>query len=73
MNKQLVFSIIEHLRWIDRIVVYVWVGLSLLMIIAASLIFKEHGLNREFWYLIALIIATWLYPLYTLGFKLIPG
>jgi tryptophan-rich sensory protein len=73
MNSQRITGIIEHLRWIDRIVSYVWIGLSLLMIIAALIIYREHGLNREFWYVIALIAATWTYPVYTLGFKLVPG
>jgi tryptophan-rich sensory protein len=30
-------------------------------------------MNRESWLIIILLIATWTYPLYTLGFKLIPG
>ena len=73
MNKHLFISLVDKLRWVDQIVIGVWVALSLLMFISAWIVYQERGFNREFWYIIALVIATWTYPLYTLGFKLIPG
>lgn len=73
MNKQIYIGIVNKLRWIDQIVGGVWIVLSLLMFISAWIVYQEKGLNRDFWFIIALVIATWTYPLYTLGFKLIPG
>ena len=43
------------------------------MLVSGWIIYKEKGVNRELWYIIGLLLATWTYPLYTLGFKLIPG
>jgi tryptophan-rich sensory protein len=73
VNKQIYIGIVNKLRWIDQIVGGVWIVLSLLMFISAWIVYQEKGLNRDFWFIIALVIATWTYPLYTLGFKLIPG
>lgn len=56
-----------------RPVTYVWIALGLLMFISAWFIYQEKGFSRDFWYIIALLVATFTYPLYTLGFKLVPG
>jgi tryptophan-rich sensory protein len=73
MNKQLFVDLVSRLQWIDRIVVGVWIGLSILMLVAAGMVYSEKGINREFWLIVALLIASWTYPFYTLGFKLVPG
>jgi len=73
MNKQLTIDIVDKLRWVDQIVSYVWIALGLLMFISAWVIYQEKGFSRDFWYIIALLVATFTYPLYTLGFKLVPG
>jgi len=73
MDKQFFINLADKLRWIDQIVSGVWVVLSILMFISAWIIYREKGTNREFWLVVVLIGATWTYPLYTFGFKLIPG
>lgn len=73
MNKQLFINIVEKLHWIDQVVGGVWVVLSLLMIVSAWAVYKQNGFNRDFWFIIALVAATWTYPLYTLGFQQVPG
>jgi tryptophan-rich sensory protein len=73
MNKQLFINLVDKLRWVDQIVSYVWIALSLLIFISAWIIYQEKGFNRDFWYIIAIVVATFTYPLYTLGFKLVPG
>ena len=73
MNKQLYVNIVNRLAWVDQIVTYVWIGLSMLMFVSAWSVYQENGFSRELYYVIALIIATWTYPLYTLGFRLVPG
>jgi tryptophan-rich sensory protein len=73
MNRNFYIQIVDKLRWIDQIVGGVWIFLSLLMFFSAWIIYQKNGFSREFWYVIALMIATWTYPLYTVGFKLIPG
>ena len=73
MNKQIFIRFSQKLQWVDKIVGIVWVALSTLMFISAWIIVREYGFNREFWLVATLGIATWTYPLYTLGFKLIPG
>jgi tryptophan-rich sensory protein len=65
--------VVEKLSWIDRVVSYVWVFLSLLMLVSLYLLYGESGFSRECWLIVSLIIATWTYPIYTLGFKLVPG
>jgi tryptophan-rich sensory protein len=65
--------IVEKLSCIDRVVSYVWIFLSLLMFLSLYLLYEKLGLSRESWLVIFLLIATWTYPLYTLGFKLVPG
>ena len=73
MDKQHFINLVDKLRWVDQIVTGVWIVLSLLMFISAWFIYQEKGFNRDFWYIVGLVIATWTYPLYTLGFKLVPG
>jgi tryptophan-rich sensory protein len=69
----IVSSILEKLSWIDSIVSYVWVFLSLLMFSSLSLLYGKSGMSRESLLVIFLLIATWTYPLYTIGFRLVPG
>ncbi len=69
----IVSSILEKLSWIDSVVSYVWIFLSLLMLSSLSLLYGKSGMSRESLLVISLLIATWAYPLYTLGFKLVPG
>jgi len=66
-------SIVEKFAWIDRVVSYVWIFLSFLMFLSLSLLYSRLGISRESLLVISLLIATWTYPLYTLGFKLVPG
>jgi tryptophan-rich sensory protein len=68
-------SIVEKLYWIDNIVVYAWVILSILMIITLILLYnnKSNSFSTEVWLIFALLIATWTYPLYTLGYRLEAG
>ena len=67
-------NLVEKLRWIDVIVVYAWIVWTILMILSAYFLYSQDGtFSREVKLVIILIIATWSYPLYTLGFKLIPG
>lgn len=73
MNGHLSSDIALKLRWIDRVVSFVWIGLSALMFVSAWLVYREIGFHGEFWFVILLVAATWTYPLYTLGFKLVPG
>jgi tryptophan-rich sensory protein len=73
MNRNFYIQIVDKLKWIEQIVGIVWVFLSLLMFLSAWIIYQKNGFSREFWYVIALMIATWTYPLYTFGFKLVPG
>jgi tryptophan-rich sensory protein len=73
MNKFFYIQIVDKLKWIEQIVGSVWVFLSLLMFFSAWVVYQKNGFSREFWYVIALMIATWTYPLYTFGFKLLPG
>ena len=69
----IVRSIIDKLSWIDIIVSYVWVFLSILMFSSLFLLYSKSGMSQETLLVISLLMATWTYPLYTLGFKLIPG
>ncbi|NJL38424.1 MAG: hypothetical protein HC840_17700 [Leptolyngbyaceae cyanobacterium RM2_2_4] len=69
----IVSSILEQLSWIDSIVSYVWVFLSILMFSSLSLLYGRSGMSWESLLVIFLLIATWTYPLYTLRFKLVPG
>jgi tryptophan-rich sensory protein len=69
----IVNSILAKLSWIDNIVSYVWIFLSLLMFSSLSLLYAKSGLSRDSLLVIFLLIATWTYPVYTLGFKLVPG
>jgi tryptophan-rich sensory protein len=69
----IISKFIENLLWIDSVVLYVWIFLSLLMLLSLYLIYEKSGISRESWLVIFLLIATWTYPLYTFGFKLVPG
>jgi len=73
VKNQRLINITDKLKWIDRIVGLVWFGLSVLMIVSGFLVYVRIGLSGKFWLIPVLIAATWTYPLYTLGFKLIPG
>jgi tryptophan-rich sensory protein len=66
-------GIVEKLSWIDRVVSYVWIFLSLLMFSSLYLIYEKSGINNDSLLVVVLLIATWTYPLYTFGFKLVPG
>jgi tryptophan-rich sensory protein len=68
-------TLVKKLGWIDRVAGYVWVLLTLLMVLAIyALSQAEDGVwNRYSHHVIALIVVVWLYPLYTLGFRLVPG
>ena len=75
MYRNTAQSIVEKLYWIDNIVVYAWVILSILMIITLILLYnnKSNSFSTEVWLIFALLIATWTYPLYTLGYRLEAG
>ena len=73
MNRQLFINIVNRLAWVDQIVSYVWIALSMLMFVSAWNVYQEKDFSREFYYVIALIVATWTYPIYTLGFRLVLG
>jgi len=66
-------DIVRKLVWIDRVVGYVWIVLSVLMVVSGWLLYRENGLSFELYLIIGTIGATWTYPLYTLGFRLVPG
>lgn len=73
INREIFISLADKLSWIDKIVGGVWFFLSLLMFFSAGKVYQQKGFGYEFWLIIALIAATWSYPLYTFGYKLIPG
>ncbi len=60
-------GILKRLAWIDRVVAYVWVFLSLLMVMSFILLYNASGMSRESGLVVALLVATWTYPIYTLG------
>lgn len=63
--------LVENLTWINDVVSYVWIALTLLMIGSLYLLHKKD--HREFWLIVILLIATWLYPLYSLNFAVVAG
>ena len=64
----------SKLQWVDRIVSLVWVGLSELKVAAVWRLYRSGGgFTREVILVILLMAGIWTYPLYTLGFRLIPG
>ena len=73
VKNQRLINITDRLKWIDRIVIFAWMGLSILMIVSGLLVYRQIGFNGKFWLIPVLMAATWTYPLYTFGFKLIPG
>jgi tryptophan-rich sensory protein len=70
-----------HLRippgweWVERIVGFVWLGLFACMGAASWLAYNSGGVNavRDGRLLIGLLLVCLLYPVYTLGMKVIPG
>lgn len=68
-------STVKSLAWIDQVAGYVWVFLTLLMILAIYLLARSEGQawQRYSYHVLTLIIVVWLYPLYTLGFWLVSG
>jgi tryptophan-rich sensory protein len=66
-------TIVRKLSWIDRIVGVVWIALSGLMLAALYLLYVKSGFSEGSLLVILLLVATWTYPFYTLGFRLIPG
>ena len=63
-------AILSKFSWIDKIAAFVWIGLTILILIALQLIIIEEGrLGMGSILIIILIIIIWLYPLYTLGFS----
>jgi tryptophan-rich sensory protein len=66
-------TIVEKLSWIDAVVVYVWMVLVSLMIVAGILLFQTKGLGKEVLLVGFMIVATLSYPLYTFGYQLLPG
>ncbi|NJL11284.1 MAG: hypothetical protein HC908_17110 [Calothrix sp. SM1_7_51] len=44
-----------------------------MMFLSLYLLYEKSGISRESLLVVFLLIATWTYPLYTFGFKLVPG
>ncbi len=63
-------KVVKRLSWIDRVIMPVWVFLTLLIFLAFYLVILEedHTWNQYTYRILYLIIIIWLYPLYTLGF-----
>ncbi len=63
------------LDWIPGVAGGVWIVLTVLMGIACRLLLRagSPSSKRHARLVIGLIVFCWLYPLYTLGFQLIPG
>jgi len=59
-------TILENLSWINQVAGGVWIFLTGLMLFVISRIYKSRGWKNEsmYWMLI-LLIAVWLYPVYT--------
>ena len=68
-------SIVNKLEWINQVAGFVWVALTILMVLAIRELARAEGqVWQKFTYaILGLIALVWLYPLYTLGFQLIPG
>ncbi|WOK05257.1 hypothetical protein RT717_19440 [Imperialibacter roseus] len=64
-------EVVDKLGWINNVLRYVWLGLFLLMALAIFFIYSRIGWSKEIIRLMAVIAATFSYPIYTLGFKLI--
>ena len=68
-------QLVSRLGWIDQVAGLVWVFLTLLMI-ACIYLLRQPGdrvWHKHSYHVLALIVMVWLYPIYTLGFKLVPG
>ena len=68
-------GIIEALAWIPQIAGFVWAVLTLLLIVALRLLARREGRlwNRYSKPVFALLAMIWLYPVFTVGFQLLPG
>jgi tryptophan-rich sensory protein len=70
--KEIAQKTLENLTWIENILGGVWLFLFGLMLIAAYIVFRKTGWSRQVLLIIIIMLATFSYPLYTFGFKLIP-
>lgn len=65
---------VAQLDWIDDVVVFVWIGLTALMAWSGYLVYRASGgVTWRLGLVAAVVLATWLYPVYTAGFSLRPG
>ena len=72
MLKNLSQNLSQKLSWIDIVVSPMWLFLIVLMI-TSSVLLKQKGYQLEFYLVIACIIATITYPIYSFGFSPIPS
>ena len=72
--KKTLKGFLDRLEWLPGIISYVWIGLTLLMLIAAYLLYKpEKKHTKEGKLIYLMLLLTWLYPLYSWHYRLIPG
>lgn len=67
-------KIVEALSFVDDVVTFVWVGLTVLMVSSLFLLFRNPEANKirrrtiSIVAVILVIVATWTYPFYAGGF-----
>ncbi|MFE4106032.1 hypothetical protein [Almyronema epifaneia] len=68
-------AVVKQLSWIERVASRVWVVLTLMMLASLCFLVKAEGQiwQKYVYSVLALIAMVWLYPLYTFGFRLVPG
>ncbi len=72
--KKTLKSLIDRLEWLPGIISYIWIVLTILMCIAAYLLYKpEKKHTKEGKLIYLMLLLTWLYPLYSWHYRLIPG
>ena len=63
-------KIIDALSWIDMVAATVWILLTIIMFWVLYRLYEAYGSSHKTFQLgIALLIAVWLYPLYTFLFN----
>jgi tryptophan-rich sensory protein len=59
-------ELLGGLRWIDSVAAFVWIGLTVLILIALKKVYQSEGrFGKDCWLIVVYLVLIYSYPLYT--------